>query len=390
MYGDPIIIVGAGQCGVKSIETIRRLGFRQEIILIGDENYLPYHRPPLSKGFLKGDVNQESLFITNQSFFDERNVKTIFGTRAVYIDSDKHIIGLKNGQQLSYSKLLLALGSRPRNLEIPGINLKGICSIRTIDDVKSFLGSLKIGNLRIVIIGGGYTGLEVASSMRICGHQVTLIESKESVLKRVVCQQVSDFFESLHERHGVSILKKIVPKQFLGEKSVSAIELSNGKVIECDIVVVCIGNIPEVELAVSAGIEIDNGIKVDPTCQTSAEDIYAAGDCASFLSQRYGRVIRLESVQNAVDQGKAAAQAILGETMHYDPIPWFWSDQYNTRLQIAGISDDYDYFETERGKRAQSFSVTYFKKGHLICVESVNDARAYLKGRRTLEEASTC
>ncbi len=373
---------------MKAIETLRRAGYDGALYIIGDEPYAPYQRPPLSKAFLKGEMEQDRLFLTSAAYFTEYNVNTMFGRHVMSVDTAARTVETDDGQRLPYAKLLLATGSRARTLDIPGINLEGVYSLRTLDDTTRLSKAVtSLEKPRIVIIGGGYIGLEVAASMRARGHDVTIIEGADRILKRVVCPQISHFFEDLHQRHGVKILKDVMPLRLLGETHVSQIELNNGDSIPCDLVLVGIGSIPESNIATAAGIVTDNGIRVDEACQTSAPDVYAAGDCASFPSRRYGGFIRLESVQNAIDQGKAAAQAMLGESVKYDPVPWFWSDQYDVKLQIVGLSAGYDHVEIETGPKPESFAAIYFKDGKVICADAANHPRVYLKTRRTLETA---
>lgn len=370
---------------MKAVETLRREGYDGALCLIGDEPCAPYQRPPLSKAFLKGETSMERLLLTSETYFAEHKVDTMFGRRVQAIDVNARAVDVGREQRLSYSKLLLATGSRARSLDIPGSGLEGVHSLRTIDDARQLSAAATSGAARIAIIGGGYIGLEVAASMRACRHDVTIIESADRFLKRVVCPEVSDFFEDLHQRNGVKILKGARPERILGERHVCGMELANGAIIACDIVLIGIGSIPETDIAAASGIVTDNGIKVDQSCRTSASDVYAAGDCTLFPSRRYGGFVRLESVQNAIDQGKAAAHAMLGGAISYDPVPWFWSDQYNVKLQIAGLSRGYERVEVERGEQPDSLVATYFRDGRMIGVDAVNQPRAYLKARRALE-----
>ena len=386
---DPIVVVGAGQCGLKAIETLRRAKYSGPLYLIGDEPHPPYQRPPLSKAFLKGEMEQERLLLTSESYFSEHGVTTVFGHKVISIDTGSRIAEIENGQRLCYSNLLLATGSRARIPDMPGIDLEGVYSLRTLDDTTRLSAAVSSGVAKIAIIGGGYVGLEVAASMRAQGHSVTIVEGADRLLKRVVCPEISNFFEDLHKRHGVTILKGTTPKRLRGETRVTAVELTNGDIVECDLVLIAVGSTPDVEFAAKAGLEIENGIKVDRLCRTSAPNVYAAGDCVSFPSDRYGRSIRLESVQNAIDQGKAAAHAMLGEAVSYDPVPWFWSDQYNVKLQIAGLSESYDRIEVEPGSQEESFAVKYFKDDRMLCVDAVNHPRAFLQTRRHLETESS-
>ncbi|MFV0298639.1 MAG: NAD(P)/FAD-dependent oxidoreductase [Hyphomicrobiaceae bacterium] len=380
---DPIVVIGAGQCGLKAVETLRQAGYDGALQLVGEEPHAPYQRPPLSKAFLKGAMSEDRLQLTHSDFFSDQNIETCFGSKVVRLDTGAHIAELDDGHSLRYSKALVATGSRPRPLPLPGSDLSGVHTLRTLNDTK-YLAETRSGKTSIAIIGGGYIGLEVAASMRVLGHEVTVIEGAQRVLERVVCPQVSQFFEDLHARNGVAIRKGILPTALTGDGHVTAVELADGQSIACNVVLIAIGGVPNVDLAASAGLPVDGGIHVDEACRTSAPDVFAAGDCAFFPSRRYGRHIRLESVQNAIDQGKAAARSMLGEVVSYDPVPWFWSDQFDAKLQIAGLSQGFDRVETCKGPRDESFSVTYFSQGRMICVDAVNFPRAHMLARRQL------
>lgn len=380
---DPIIVVGAGQCGLKATETFRQLGYDGDLLLIGDEPSAPYQRPPLSKAFLKGELNQERLSLAGPDYFDNHNVETRFGDKVSSLDVQANVAVLSDGTRLPYSKLLLATGSRARTIPMPGIDLPGVCLLRTLEDTKRLAGAIGTDR-RIVIVGGGYIGLEVAASARALGHNVTVLEGADRVLQRVVCPEISQFFEDLHQRHGVDVRTGVRPTRILGEAQVSGIELAGGETINCDVVLVAVGGMADERIAQASGLATNNGVRVDEACRTSATNVFAAGDCALFPSKKYDRLIRLESVQNAIDQGKAAAQAMLGEEVRYDPVPWFWSDQYDVKLQIAGLSQGYDRVDVADGKTSNSFAVTYVKNDRTICVDAVNNPRAHMMARRDL------
>jgi 3-phenylpropionate/trans-cinnamate dioxygenase ferredoxin reductase subunit len=284
---------------------------------------------------------------------------------------------------IRYRKLLLATGTRARTLPLPGMDLEGVHSLRAIDDVDAIAATLK-PDMRIVIIGGGYIGLEVASALKMRGHAVTVIEGAERVMQRVVSPDLSAFFHKLHVDQGVDLVVGTGIEAIEGDGNVKAVLLTDGSRIEADLVLVAVGAVPVTDLAEEAGIAVDNGISVDGQCRTSAPDIYAAGDCASFHSGRFGRTVRLESVQNAIDQGKHAAMAMLGEQPDYDPVPWFWSDQYDVKLQIAGLNQGYDRVEIEGNPDEKAFAVRYYLGDRLLCVDSVNMARAHMLARREL------
>lgn len=382
---EPIIIVGAGQSAAQAVASLRGEGYDGPIQLFGDEPFLPYQRPPLSKAFLAGETTPERLELRPASFYEERAVELQLGCRIGRIDPAAHVIECARGRLWPYAKLLLTTGTRPRPLPIPGDALEGVHHIRAIRDVERFRAEFSPG-ARLVIVGGGYIGLEVAAKARKMGLDVTVLETADRILKRVVTDETAAFLVALHEAHGVAIRPSSGVVRFAGEHRVEAVELADGVSLPADVVLVAIGAVPNVELAAGAGLAVVNGIVVDAETRTSAPDIHAAGDVASFPSGLYGRHIRLESVQNANDQAKAAAAAMLGTAVSYDPVPWFWSDQYDAKLQIAGLSDGFDRIEIDRATDASRFTARYFRAGRLIAVDSINDPKAHLGARRALAE----
>ncbi|MEX3009882.1 NAD(P)/FAD-dependent oxidoreductase [Hoeflea sp. TYP-13] len=383
MSNEPFVIIGAGQCGIKAAETLRQQGYEGGLVLIGDEPHAPYQRPPLSKAFLKGEIGIERLMLKGDDFFDKFNVDSHQSCHVSSIDPAAKRVKLTGGSDIAYSKLLLATGTRSRRIPVPGLELDGVHYMRTIADVEAISAALKPG-VRIVIVGGGYIGLEVASALRHFDYEVTVIEGMERVLQRVVCQQLSDYFHRIHTERGVTIHTNARFEGIEGNGRVERVRLAGGEAIEADIVLMSVGAEPVCELAAEAGLKINNGIEADHSCRTSDPNIYAAGDCASFFSDRYQRHIRLESVQNAIDQGKHAAGAMLGAEDVYDPVPWFWSDQYDIKLQIAGLSQGYDRIETEGDEAENAFAIRYFAGDRLICVDAVNMPRAHMMARREL------
>lgn len=380
---EPIIIIGAGQCGLKAAETLRQQGYEGGLVLIGDEPHAPYQRPPLSKAFLKGELTLDRLMLKGGDFFDKFDIDARLSCRIEAIDPAARTISPAGGEPVGYSKLLLATGTRSRKIPVPGLELDGVFYMRTIADVEAISTAL-MPSSRVAIIGGGYIGLEVASALRSFGNEVTVVEGMDRVLQRVVCPQMSSYFHKLHTRHGVAIHVEARLEALEGAGSVERVRLADGQVIETDMVLMAVGAEPVCELAGDAGLTISNGIETDTDCLTSDPHIYAAGDCASFYSARYGRHIRLESVQNAIDQGKHAATAMLGGQEPYDPVPWFWSDQYDVKLQIAGLSQGYDRTEIEGDEAENAFAVRYFKNDRLICVDAVNMPRVHMMARREL------
>lgn len=379
----PFVIIGAGQCGLKAAETFRQSGYEGELILIGDEPQPPYQRPPLSKAFLKGELEEDRLYLKSDAFYEDHNVTVKFGVKAETLDADNKLITLSDGEMIEYDKLLIATGTMARKIPLQGAELEGVYTLRTIDDVTALSNAITPTS-KIGIIGAGYIGLEVAASLRSRGNEVTVIEAAPRVLARVMPQEMSDFFEALHQRNGVQIYKGVGTKSIEGDSKVEAILLQNDHRINCDIVLLAVGASPIVALAESAKLDVNNGIVVNEHAQTSDPDIFAAGDCASFYSKRYDRWIRLESVQNAIDQGKIAAQSMMGKDTAYDPLPWFWSDQYDVKLQIAGLSQGFDRLEIDGDLSQNSFAVTYYIDDKPICVDAVNQPRAHMMARRSL------
>lgn len=384
---DPILIVGAGQSAAQAIATLRSEGFGGRIQLFGDEPYLPYQRPPLSKAFLAGETTPERLELRPMPFYEERGIELKLGCRILGIRPGDKTVDCAEGRSWPYSKLLITTGTRPRPLALPGDALAGVHHIRAIRDVERFREEFAPG-ARLVIIGGGYIGLEVAAKARKLGLVVTVLEAAPRVLARVVAEETATFLTSLHRDHGVVIRTGTSIARFLGSDRLIGVEIEGGEVLPADIALVAIGAVPNVELAEAAGIATGNGILVDASTRTNVPDIYAAGDVACFQSGLYDRALRLESVQNAIDQAKIAARAMLGQTPTYDPVPWFWSDQFETKLQIAGLCQGFTRTEIEGNPAEGRFSLRYFAENRLIAVDSLNDPKAHLTARRGLAPAT--
>jgi len=381
----PIIIVGAGQAGAQAVQSLRQGGYGGPLTLIGSEPHLPYQRPPLSKKFLTYETDEERLLLRPAALYSELGVEVKVGHAATQIDTTHHRIRLMTGEELAYSKLLIATGMRPRPLSIPGVELSGVVMLRSLMDAAGIRSHLQPGK-RIVVIGGGYIGLEVAAVARGLGLDVTVLEAAERVLGRVVAPDVSAFFTDLHRSRGVDLRVATGVVAIEGETHVEAVTLADGTRLPADLVLVSIGAVPETRLADSAGLEVHDGILVDAEARTSAADVYAAGDCARFQSARYGRSIRLESVQNAIDQAKTAVLSMLGQTPVYDPVPWFWSDQYDVKLQIVGLSQGYDTIHIDGDPEKRAFSVAYIGAGKLLAVDSINHARRHMQSRKLIGE----
>lgn len=381
---EPIVIVGAGQAAASFASRYVMHDDRLPIVLIGDEETPPYQRPPLSKKYLTGEFQRERLWIRQADWYHDQGITTRFGTRVMEIIPSEKRVATDSGERIDYAKLILCTGSRARQMpDAMGGSLKGVLTLRSIGDAERLSACLE-GRQRLAIIGGGYIGLEIAASARKLGHRVTVIEMAERILQRVASQETSDFFRKLHHDHGVEILESTRINHISGHNGiVQGVELEDGKTIEADAVLVGIGAQPNIELAQKAGIKCDDGISVDDGCQTSIDDIYAAGDCTSFL--RNGQRIRLESVQNAADQGDLIARRLAGKDDRYTSIPWFWSEQHDCMLQIAGLSQGYTQTLIRHNSTTGGQSVWYFNDSRLIAVDAMNDTKSYAFGRRMLE-----
>jgi 3-phenylpropionate/trans-cinnamate dioxygenase ferredoxin reductase subunit len=379
-----IVIVGAGQAAAQLVLSLRQGGSKEPIRMIGDEPYAPYQRPPLSKKFLTERPPADTLYFRPEKFWSEQAVTAAYGTRVESIDPAQKRVMFEGGA-IEYGTLLLSTGTRARPLPLPGTDLAGVFSLRRIDDVRALRRPLDTAR-RIVIVGGGYIGLEVAAVARSEGREVTVLEAEERVMKRVTSPVISEFMQDFHRGRGVEIRLGARLAAIEGEGRVGQVRLADDTALPADLVLLAVGAKPNDELAAAAGLACEDGIVVDQHGRTSDPAVYAAGDCTRFPSRRYGRRLRLECVQNAIDQAKAVAAAMLGKPHPYDPVPWFWSDQYELKLQMAGLSDGYDDAQTVGDVAAARFSVEYRKGGKLIAVDAVNDGRAYMSGRKRIAE----
>jgi 3-phenylpropionate/trans-cinnamate dioxygenase ferredoxin reductase subunit len=378
-----VLIIGAGQAAAQLATSLRQGGFDGDIRVLGDEPFLPYQRPPLSKAFLKERPAPETLYLRPESYWRDRHVALDLGTPAVAVDLAGKRVTLADGRTHDYDTLVFATGTRARDLPLPGVGLPGVYSLRRIADVRQLRPALDVAR-RIVIIGGGYIGLEVAAVVRQEGRDATVVEAEERVMKRVAGEAVSAFFERLHRGRGVDIRLGARLAAIEGETQAVGAALATGERIAADLVLIATGARANDDLAIAAGLSCQDGILVDDFACTGALGVYAIGDCARFFSRRYRRKVRLECVQNAIDQAKVAAAAILGQPQSYDPVPWFWSDQYEVKLQITGLFDGYDAVEVVGKPEEARFSVDYRKAGRLIAVDAVNDGRAHMLGRRRI------
>ena len=385
MY-ERIVIAGAGQAAVQTIDTLRRKGFEGKIVLIGEEPWLPYQRPPLSKKYLAGAMERDRLLLRPQNFYESHSVETRLGRRVEEISRGDQRLRLDDGSSVAYDALLVATGSRPRPLAAPGGGLEGVHFLRTIADVERIRADWAPGK-RLVIVGGGYIGLEVAATARELGLEVTVLEMADRVMNRVVCPQVSSFYEAEHARHGVRILCNSKVRALAaapGCGRVGAVVTDDGEEHAADCVVVGCGVLPADGLAVASGLVCENGVVVDDHCRTSDPEIYAAGDCTSHPSVHYGRRLRLESVDNAFEQGASVALNMLGiDTVHHK-VPWFWSDQYDLKLIIIGVGQGYDTVVMRGDPATRAFCACYLRGGELIAVDTVNSPKDQMAARKLI------
>lgn len=379
-----IAIVGGGQAGYSAAAKLRSLGFDGEVDLICEEKELPYQRPPLSKKYLLGQFDRARLFLRPEAFYTENDISLHLGTRCNRIDLHKKRLHL-GGRELPFDQLFLATGSKPRQLPAEmGGKLSGVHTIRYLADIDGLVPDLSECE-KVAVVGGGYIGLEAAASLTEKGLSVTVIEAAPRILQRVAAAETAAHLRSLHLKHGTTLLEDTKIECLVGDNRgrVAAVKLADGRRIDADLVIVGIGIEPVIDLAAKAGLEIENGIKVNEFCKTSADFVYAAGDCASLPWN--GRRIRLESVQNAIDQAECAATNAIGDELKYAPVPWFWSDQYDARLQIAGLGIGHDKIFQRVGVSPGVVSNWYFRGDDLLAVDAVNDARSYMVGKRLLE-----
>lgn len=375
-----IVIIGAGQAGSSLAFKLRALGYDGTITLVGQEPHPPYQRPPLSKAYLLGELERERLFLRPETAYSENDIELVTGAQVTAIDLDAKAVTL-GGEVLPYDQLALTTGSIPRRLpKHLGGDLGGVFTVRSLADVDAMASYFR-DEASLLIVGGGYIGLEAAAVAQKSGMFVTLVETEDRILKRVACEETSTYFRELHRSMGVEILEDVAVMQIEGEGHVSSATLSNTSKLLADIVILGIGVTPATALAEAAGLDLDNGIATDEMGRTSDPSIWAAGDCAS-LPYNGGR-IRLESVGNAIDQAEAVAANMLGAGTPYVPKPWFWSDQYDVKLQIAGLNTGYDKVVVRQVGSARSH--WYYAGDTLLAIDAMNDPRAYMVGKRLIE-----
>ncbi|BFM14642.1 FAD-dependent oxidoreductase [Maricurvus nonylphenolicus] len=379
------IIIGASHAAAQLAPSLRQQGWEGRIIVIGDEPYAPYHRPPLSKAFLSGEKDVDGLLIRPAAIYEKNNIEFKLGARVEHIDRAHKTVTLQSGEVLNYDKLALCTGSRVRKVTLPGTDLSGVHYLRDIGDVEGIKQHVAEGK-KAVIVGGGYIGLETASVLNKLGMDVTVLEMAPRVLARVTAPELSEFYTRVHTDEGVTIKTGIAVSGLEGNGHVEKVLCADGSHFDADLVVIGVGIIPNVELAEAAGLEVDNGIIVDEFARTSDPDIVAAGDVSNHPNKYYNRRLRLESVPNATDQAKSAAASICGKDVEYNSLPWFWSDQYDLKLQIAGLSQGYDQVVIRGDRNSRSFAAFYLQEGKLISADCVNRPQEFMISKRLIAE----
>lgn len=371
-----VIIIGAGQSAGQCASSLRSGGFEGSIAIIGEENYPPYQRPPLSKSYLSGEVGLERVYTKKEAFYEGNNIELITGTRVNKINRNEKYIELSSEENISYEKLVIATGSRVRKLDVEGSELENIYYLRGIDDSQNIKSLIK-NKHNLTIVGAGYIGMEVAAIAVKAGKSVSVIEMTDRIMNRTVDPIISEYYEKLHKNYGIDIYLDTELQGFGGSKEVSKVICSNLE-LETEGVVIGAGILPNVELALEASLECEDGILVNEFCETKDKDIYACGDCTNHPNKLLNTRLRLESVHNALEQAKTVASNIIGQKKEYNQIPWFWSDQYNHKLQIVGLSGEHDEVILKGSMEERRFLVFYLKKGHLISVNSVNSPKEFL------------
>ncbi|NML95304.1 NAD(P)/FAD-dependent oxidoreductase [Novosphingobium olei] len=382
-----VVIVGAGHGGAQAAIALRQNGFEGSILVLGREPELPYERPPLSKEYLARDKTFDRILIRPAQFWEDKKVTMALGREVTKVDAVAKVLTLADGSSVEYGSLIWAAGGDPRRLSCAGADLAGVHAVRTRADVDTLMGQLDAGAKTAVVIGGGYIGLEAAAVLTKFGVHVTLLEALPRVLARVAGEALSTFYQDEHRAHGVDLRTEVAVDCIEGDGAqVTGVKLADGSVLPAEIVIVGIGIIPSVGPLLSAGAAGGNGVDIDEYCRTSLPDVYAIGDCAAHANDfADGAVIRLESVQNANDQGTTAAKAICGNPVPYKATPWFWSNQYDLRLQTVGLSTGHDATVLRGDPATRSFSVIYLKGGKVIALDCVNMVKDYVQGKKLVE-----
>lgn len=382
-----VVVVGAGQAGAQAAASLRDNGWSGGVVLVGEEAQLPHQRPPLSKGHLKGEIEADRLQLWPSAFYRDRSIELRLGVAARKIEPMARRVVLADGAEIAFDVAVLATGTRARIPPVAGVGPEGVLSLRNLADVARLRPKL-VDVRRAVIIGGGYIGLEVAAVLRGMGRHVTVVEAEDRLLKRVCAEPTGRFFERLHLESGVDVITGARVAGLTGDRHVDGVTLADGRTIGADLMLLAVGAQANVELAQDAGIAAKDGILVDELGRTSAAGIYACGDSARYPSRRFGRSVRLESVQNAIEQAKAVAATIAGKPTLHDPVPWFWSDQYRTKLQIAGLSDGGDAVTVTGDPERGPMAVEYRRESALVAVDTIDNARAHMLARRAIAAAT--
>ena len=381
-----VVIVGGGHGGAQVAIALRQNGFEGSIEIIGRDPNPPYERPPLSKEYLAGDKTFDRILIRPEQFWADKGIGLTLGETVTKIEPDLKEIVLGSGERIGYERLIWSAGGDARRLSCPGAQLEGVHAVRDRRDVTQLMADLEAGAKKFVVIGGGYIGLEAAAVLRKLGCEVTLVESLDRLLSRVAGEDLSTFFADEHRRQGVDVRLGCQVERLEGETRVTGVTLADGETIPCDAVVAGIGIVPSVGPLIAAGAAGANGVDVSDTCHTSLEKVYAIGDCAAHANPyANGAVIRLESVQNANDMANTVAKAICGDPQPYDAMPWFWSNQYDLKLQTAGLSIDHDTTVLRGDPANRSFSVFYLRDGVVIAVDAVNSVKDYVQGGKLVK-----
>jgi len=385
-----VVIVGAGHAGAQAASLLRQQGFTGSIAMIGDETELPYERPPLSKDYLSGEKSFDHLLLRPASFWIDKHIDLRLGLRVESLDASAHTLKTSDGNELGYGSLIWATGGAPRRLSCAGHDLQGVHSVRNRADVDRMIEQLD-STRDVVVVGGGYIGLEAAAVLSKLGKSVTVLEAQDRVLARVAGEDLSRFYEAEHRAHGVDVRLGVMLEQLVGaDGRVTGVQLQDGSVLPADMVIVGIGIIPAVAPLLAAGAQDRNGVLVDEYCRSELPDVFAIGDCAAHLNHYCANdaPMRLESVQNANDQAKTVAKFIVGQAEAYDAVPWFWSDQYDLKLQTVGLSVGYDLTVLRGDPASRSFSVVYLKQGRVLALDCVNLVRDYVQGKALVKAGS--
>ena len=384
-----VIIIGAGQAGGETAQRLRQGGFEGEITLIGEEPAAPYQRPPLSKAYLKGEYDIDRLMLRPASVYAEERIALLTKTRGVWIDRANRKVRVEGGRELPYDALVLATGAKPRKLPLVGADLDGVYLFRTAADVDAVRARF-VSGAKLIVIGAGYIGLEVAAVARQCGLEVTVVETAVRPLARVTSPEVAGFFLDEHTRQGVRFVLGGQPALIKGQDRVTGVALSDGAELPADLVIAGIGVTPDIAIAEQCGLTVNNGIVTDRHCRTSDPNIFAIGDCAARPMVHYeGRIARLESVHNAVEGAKIVAATLTGGKEHTEEAPWFWSDQYDLKLQIAGLFHGYDHMVFRGVMADRAFAAFYYKGEKLIAVDAVNRPAEYLGAKMLIQTGRT-